>query len=110
MTILIRILILAISVWVAAYIIPGVKIDNFQALLVVALVLGAINAFIKPILVILTLPLTIVTLGLFILVINGALVFLVDAIVPGFSVGSFLAAVLFSLVVSLISSLLSKLA
>lgn len=109
MNVIIRILILAVAVWVAAYIIPGVEIDSFQSLLIVSLILGAVNAFIKPILVLLTLPLTIVTLGLFLLVINGLLVLLVDSLVPGFSVGSFLIAILFSIVVSLISSLLSRL-
>ena len=78
-------------------------------MLVVSLVLGAVNTFIKPLLVLLTLPLTIVTLGIFILVINGVLVLLVGSIVPGFHVQSFLSAVLFSIVVSIISSLLSKL-
>lgn len=109
MNVIIRILILAVAVWVAAYIIPGVEIDSFQSLLIVSLILGAVNAFIKPILVLLTLPLTIVTLGLFLLVINGLLVLLVDSLVPGFTVGSFLIAILFSIVVSLISSLLSRL-
>lgn len=106
---LIKLIILTLSVYVAASIIPGVTIDSVNSLLVVSLVLGAVNAFIKPILVLLTLPLTIVTLGLFLLVLNGALVLLVGSIVPGFHVGSFLSAVFFSIVVSLISSLLSKL-
>lgn len=100
---------MALSVYVAAYIIPGVKIDSITSLLVVSLVLGAVNAFVKPILVLLTLPLTIVTLGIFLLILNGALVLFVGSIVPGFHVQSLISAVLFSIVVSIVSSLLSKL-
>jgi putative membrane protein len=106
---LIKLIVMALSVYVAAYIIPGVKIDSITSLLVVSLVLGAVNAFVKPILVLLTLPLTIVTLGIFLLILNGALVLFVGSIVPGFHVQSLISAVLFSIVVSIVSSLLSKL-
>ncbi len=106
---LIKLIVLTLSVYVAAYIIPGVKIDSITSLLVVSLVLGAVNTFVKPILVLLTLPLTIVTLGIFLLILNGALVLFVGSIVPGFYVQSLLSAVLFSIVVSVVSSLLSKL-
>ncbi len=108
MAIAIRLVILAIAVFVASYIIPGVIIDSFTSLLVVSIVLAVVNTFIKPILVILTFPLTVITLGIFLLLLNGLLVLLVSSIVPGFHVDSFLAAILFSIVVSLVSSLLSN--
>lgn len=108
MNILIKLAVLAISVYIAAFLIPGVQIDSIQSLIVVAIVLAVVNTFIKPVLVILTLPLTIITLGIFLIVLNGLLILLVDSIVPGFQVGSFLSAVLFSFVVSLVSSLLSR--
>ncbi len=109
MPILIRLIVLAIAVFIASYIIPGVVIDTFTSLIVVSIVLAVVNTFIKPILVILTFPLTIVTLGIFLLVINGLLVLLVSSVVPGFHVASLFTAILFSIVVSLVSSLLSKL-
>lgn len=108
MGILIRLLILAIAIFVASYIIPGVSVDSFTTLLVVSIVLGIINAFVKPILIILTFPLTILTLGIFLLLLNGILILIVGSIVPGFQVDSLLSAILFSIVVSIVSSLLSN--
>ena len=74
-----------------------------------SVVLGIINTFVKPLLVILTLPLTVITLGIFLLVLNGLLILLVSSIVPGFHVSSLLSAILFSIVVTLVTSLLSRL-
>ncbi len=108
MAIVIKLFILAIAVFVASYIIPGVTIDSVTSLIVISIVLGIVNAFIKPILVFLTLPLTVLTLGIFLLLLNGILVLLVSSIVPGFYVATFFSAILFSIVVSLVSSLLSK--
>jgi putative membrane protein len=108
MAVIIKIVALAIAVFVASYIIPGVEIENIQSLFVVSIILAVVNSFIKPILVVLTLPLTIITLGIFLLLLNGILIMLVSSIVPGFEVQTFLSAILFSIVVSLVSSLLSK--
>lgn len=108
MNIIVRLLILVAAVYVASYILPGVIIDSFSSLFVVAVILGVVNTFIKPILVILTLPLTIITFGIFLLLLNGALVLLVDLLVPGFSVASLISAILFSIVVSLVSWSLQK--
>ena len=110
MRILLRLLINALAVFVAAYVLPGVIVDGPLTALIVAVVLGVVNTFLKPVLVILTLPITFVTLGLFLLVINGALVLLVSELVPGFVVDGFLWALLFSLVVSLVGSFLNALA
>jgi putative membrane protein len=88
---------------VATYLVPGVSVASGSALAVGALVLGFVNAVIRPLLTFLTLPLTLLTLGLFYLVVNAAAFALAAAIVPGFSVASFWAALLGALVVSLVS-------
>lgn len=108
MNVIVKLLVLMVAVYVASYILPGVVIDSLASLLVVAVILGVVNAFIKPILIILTLPFTILTLGLFLLILNGLLVLFIDLIVPGFTVGSFFTAILFSIIVSLVSWFLSK--
>jgi len=92
------------SVGISAYLIPGVSVDNWVTVLLVAIFLGIVNTILKPILVILTLPITLLTLGLFTLVINAVLVLLVSALVPGFHVEGFIAALLFSIVLSVVSS------
>ena len=101
---LIHWLIIALALWVTAYILPGVDIGSTQALAIAAIVLGLINALIRPILTLLTLPITILTLGLFYLVVNGFTFLLASALVPGFDVHGFWWAVLGALVVSVISS------
>lgn len=98
MQILIQWLLSALAIMVAAYLLPGVKIDGFFPAMVAAVVIGLINAFIKPILIILTLPINILTLGLFTLIINAFLVMLASALVPGFHVAGFGWAILFSIV------------
>jgi putative membrane protein len=110
MGIIISLLINALAIFIAAsYIIPGVHVDSFMTAVIVAVVLGVLNAFLKPILVIFTLPITIITLGLFTFVINAILVLLASQFVPGFKVDGFLTALLFSLVVSIISAILGAL-
>jgi putative membrane protein len=97
------------AVFIASYILPGVQVDSFLTAVVVAVVLGVVNISLKPLLILLTLPLTIITLGLFTFVINALLVLLTDALIPGFSVDNFLWALVFSFVISLVSSFLSNL-
>jgi putative membrane protein len=108
MAILINWLVTALAVIIAAYLLPGVTVRSFFTALLAALVLGLINAILRPILVILTLPLTVVTLGLFIFVINALLVLLAGAIVPGFEVRNFWWALLFSLTFSIVSFVLHR--
>ena len=91
---------------IAAYIIPGVRVDGFVTALIVAIVLGLFNSIVKPVLTILTIPITIITLGLFLLVLNVLMVYATDALVDGFDVSGFLAALLFSILVSIVSGLL----
>jgi putative membrane protein len=95
-----------IAIIVASYILPGIHIDNFVAALIAAAVLALLDTFIKPLLVILTIPITILTLGLFLLVINALIVMFGARLVDGFSVDSFWWALAFSLVVSIIVTLL----
>jgi len=97
------------AVFVSAYILPGVQVRNFFTAIIVSIVLGIANTLLKPILVILTLPITFITLGIFYLVINGLLILLVSSVVPGFSVRSLWWAILFSLVLSLVNWVLSSL-
>lgn len=101
-------LVLAVALWVAAYLVPGVTVGSWPALAIGALILGFVNAIVRPIMVVLTLPITILTLGLFYLVVNAAAFGLAAAVVPGFSIASFGAAVLGALVVSVVSWLLGS--
>ncbi len=106
MGILIRIIIIAVAAYLAAKFLPGVTIPDAKTAVLVALVLALLNAFVKPILVALTLPVTILTLGLFLLIINILIIYLAAYIVPGFRVDGWLSALLFSLIVALITYLL----
>lgn len=99
----------AIALLVVAYLYPGVQVQDWKAAAVAALVLGLVNALVKPILVILTLPVTILTLGLFLLVINALLFWAVAGLVPGFHVTGFWAAMLGAVLYSLITWALSGL-
>ncbi len=93
----------AIALWVASWILPGIHFSSTTSLLVGAIVLGLVNATVRPVMTILTLPITVVTLGLFYLVVNGLAFLLAAALVPGFAVDSFWWAVLGALVVGLVS-------
>ncbi|OGI95205.1 hypothetical protein A2917_00950 [Candidatus Nomurabacteria bacterium RIFCSPLOWO2_01_FULL_42_17] len=106
MKILIHWLVAAVAILISAYVLPGVHVTGLVAALVLALVLGIINAFLRPLLVVLTLPVTILTLGLFVFVINGFLVMLAASIVPGFTVDSFWWALVFGIVLAIVSAVL----
>ena len=100
--ILLRGVFAAVGLWVASFIVHGLAFRDGQTVLVAGLVLGLVNAFLRPILVILTLPITIVTLGLFLLVINAAMVALVAKLLPGMHVAGFGAALLTAIIVSVV--------
>jgi len=102
-------LINALALMAVAYLMPSVEVSSFGAALVAALVLGLVNAIVRPILVLLTLPVTILTLGLFIFVLNGLLFWMVGSWLEGFWVGGFWAGVLGAIVFSIISWALSAL-
>lgn len=98
--ILVRILISGIGLWIASRLVHGIRFDDTGTLVLAALLLGIVNAIVRPIAIILTLPITILTLGLFLLVINAGMVSLVGGILPGFHVHGFWAAFLTALIVS----------
>ena len=109
MKLLLRILLTAALVMVLSYVIKGVVVDEVSTAITVAIVLALLNFFVKPILLLLTLPLTILTLGLFYFVINAIIILLCDHFVDGFEVNGFLTALLFSIILSLSQSLVYKL-
>lgn len=96
----------ALALIITAQVVPGFTVAGLGAAAIAAVVLGLINAIVRPILVFLTLPLTLLTLGLFLLVINALLILLAGAITPGFSVSGFIPALLGSIVLTLVSSVL----
>lgn len=106
MKLLISLIVNTISVLVAAYVVPGVDVPDFTTALLVSIVLALLNAIVKPILTLLTLPVTVLTLGLFVFVINAVIVILVSYFVPAFVVAGFVPALLFSLVLSVVNAVL----
>ena len=105
MKLLIGILVTAGLVLLIAHLLPGVHVAGFTSALIVAIVLGLLNLFVKPVIVLLTLPLSVITFGLFLLVINTLIVLLCDNIVDGFTVDSFWIALFFSVILSVLQSI-----
>ena len=101
-------LISAVAIIITAFLLPGVSVSSFFIALVVAVVIAGINAFVKPLFVLLTLPLTFITFGLFLFVINALLIMLAAWVVPGFQVASFWWALIFAVVLSIVNSVLSR--
>ena len=108
MHLIIDLLINALAIMIAAYILPGVHVAGIEGAIIAAVVLAILNTFIKPIIVLITLPLTILTLGLFILVINTIVILLVSWLVPGFKVDGFLTAFLFSILLWIVNAVLHQ--
>lgn len=108
MYIIASILLNALALLITAYIVPGFEVISFQSALLAAIVLGLINTFIKPILIFLTLPLTIVTLGLFIFIVNAIVLFMASSVVQGFVIKGWWAAILGAIVLSIVSTILSS--
>ena len=104
MKFLLKIVLTAVAVLVLAHVLTGVEIANFSSALVVAVVLGILRITVKPLLIFFTLPATIVTLGLFLLVINAIIILLADYFVSGFAVSGFWVALLFSLLLSFLQT------
>jgi len=109
MGLLISLLLNTLALIITAYIVPGFKVDSFTAALLAAIVLGLINTFVKPVLLLLTLPLTIITLGLFMFVVNAIVLRLTTLVVPGFMVDGWMPAILGAIVLSVTSTILSML-
>lgn len=106
MNFILRMLLSALAVLLLANILPGVSVESYWVAVLVAVVLSLLNLIVKPLLVILTLPVTLVTLGLFLLVINAVIILLAGKLVAGFAVDGFWTALLFSLLLSLLQALL----
>lgn len=104
---LVRFLLNGVAVLLTAYLLPGVDVTNYETALITALVLSLANVIIKPILIVLTIPITVVTLGLFLLVINAIIILIADYFVPGFSVNGFWWALAFSLIMSIFNSIIN---
>jgi putative membrane protein len=105
---LIRLLINILGLWVASRLVSGLQFSSGSALLIAALLLGIVNAFVRPVLVLLTLPLTVVTLGLFLLVVNALMLMLVAALMEGFAIAGFGSALLGAIVTGLVSWIASS--
>jgi putative membrane protein len=108
MNFIMRIIVTSVVAFGLSYILSGVHIDTFWTAIILSIVLAVLNAIVKPILVLLTFPITLVTLGLFLLVINAIIIKIADSLLKHFSVDSFWWALLFSLLLSIVTSLLYK--
>lgn len=109
MNLLIRTLLSAIAVVVLANVLSGVYVDSYVTAIIVAVVLSCLNLFVKPILVVLTLPVTILSFGIFLLFINAFIILLANSLVPGFSIDGVWTAILFSILLAVLQSLLFSL-
>ncbi len=109
MNFFLKTLLSAVAVIIVSYVLPGVQISDFFTAVILALILSVLNALIKPLLIIFTIPLTILTLGLFLLVINAVVILIADALVSGFYVDGFWWALIFSLLLSITNSILGDL-
>ncbi len=103
---LIKLILMGLTVMISAYVIPGVTVDSFFTALVAAVILAIVNFIIKPIVSFLTLPINILTLGLFTFIINAGVVMLVSSMVPGFFVSGWFSALFFSVVLSIVRGFL----
>ena len=106
MKLVLKMLLTAIAVVILAKILPGIYVDSYSTAVIVAVVLGLLRVFVKPLIIIFTLPLTILTLGVFLFVINAGIILLADKLVDGFAVSGFWYALLFSLLLSFFQSIL----
>lgn len=105
MKMILRILLSALAVIILARILPGVGVDSYTTAIIVAIVISLLNFLVKPLLIILTLPVTILTLGLFLLIINALIILMADWLIGGFSVDNIWWALLFSLLLSILQSI-----
>lgn len=110
MKILLKLLVTSLAVYFSASLLKGVYLDGFPTAIMVAILIGFLNAFLKPILVLLTIPLTLISFGLFLVVINAVIIVLADYALDGFRVDSFLTAMIFSILVSVTTWILDAIA
>lgn len=108
MNFLIKLVLSALTIAITSMLLPGVRVDNFFDALIVAALLSLLNHVVRPVLIILTIPITVLTLGLFLLVINAIIILLVGRLIDGFIVDGFWWAVLFSIITAIINSFFLK--
>jgi len=109
MKLILKMLLTAIAVVILAQILPGVHVDGYLSAIIVAIVLGLLRIFVRPLIIFFTLPITLITLGLFLFVINAFIILLADKLIDGFAVAGFWYALLFSLLLSFFQSILYSL-
>jgi len=109
MNIFLKLLLTAVAVFVLAKFLPGIAVDNYASAIIVAFTISVLNMLVRPILVLFTLPVTILTLGLFLLVINAIIILFADGLVSGFHVSGIFTALIFSVLLSFFRSILFKL-
>ena len=109
MNFIVKLLLTALAVVITSYLLPGVEVDSFLTAIIIGAVLALLNVTIKPLLIILTIPATIFTLGLFLLVINALIILIADWMVPGFEVDGFWWALIFSLILWVVNTVLQDL-
>ncbi|MCR4326384.1 MAG: phage holin family protein [Candidatus Roizmanbacteria bacterium] len=109
LNLILNLVVATLAVLISDYLLPGVTINGLTTAVITAIVLGLLNTFVRPILQIIALPISILTLGLFALIINTAMVVAAGALVPGFVVESFLSAFFFSILLSIVSAVLNML-
>jgi putative membrane protein len=107
MDFIIRLIISTLAVLITCYLLPGVYLDSFSAAVIVAVVLGCLNAVVKPLLILFSLPMVVFSFGLFLIVINTLIILLTDKLIDGFRVDGFWHALLFSIVLSIVTSILN---
>ena len=108
MKLITKLLLVTLTLLLVASLVPGIEVDGFYTALIAAIVIGLLNLFVKPILVLLTLPVTILTLGLFLFVINAFLFWFAASFIEGFAVDGFLAALVGSLIVTIVSTFANR--
>lgn len=106
--IILGIIVSTLSILILAYLLPGITVAGVGAAIIAAIVIALVNSFVKPILTALTIPITILTLGVFLLVINALMILLVDVIVSGFEVADFWWALIFSILLSIVNTILGS--
>lgn len=108
MNLILKLILSAVAVLIVSYVLPGVYVHSFFSAVLLAIILSVLNTIVKPILIVLTIPLTIMTLGIFLLVINAIVILMADALVSGFEVDGFWWALLFSVLLSIINSFFAE--
>lgn len=106
MKLILKVLLTAAAVLILSYVLPGVNVASYVSAIIVAIVLGLLRAIVRPVLVFLTFPITVLTLGLFLLVINACIILLADYFIDGFSVNGWIWALIFSVLLSILQSIL----